>query len=220
MPQSEMKGVDRQTMEALDRRATDEFGIPDLILMENAGVRAADLILEQFSSLERVAIFCGKGKNGGDGFVVARHLFLSGKKVSVFLVGDEPPTDPSSGTNWTILQKIGCPLFRAPSDDELERALQKERPFALAVDALLGIGLKGDVREPLRSAIRRVNRLKLPVVSLDIPSGLCADTGRVLGVAVKADWTVTFGLPKQGLFLGEGPRLAGRVVVKPIGLPP
>ena len=207
-------------MQAIDQRATEEFGIPDLVLMENAGLRAADLILEEFSLLPgKIAIFCGRGKNGGDGFVVARHLFLSGKTVSVFLIGEESPSEPSCQTNLAILQKIGCPFMPLQSIDPLQKALEKEGPFGLIVDALLGIGLKGEVREPIRSAISMLNDLKAPIVSLDIPSGLCADTGRILGTCIRATLTVTFGLPKQGLFQGEGPRVAGRVIVKPISLP-
>ena len=207
-------------MQTLDRRATEEFGIPDLVLMENAGLRAADLILEEFGSFSgKIALFCGRGKNGGDGFVVARHLFLSGKPISVFLIADALPSEPASLTNLKILQKMGCPFLQLRSLESLQEALQKEGPFGLIVDALLGIGLKREVREPIRTAISLLNDLKVPIVSLDIPSGLCADTGQTLGACIHAKVTVTFGLPKQGLFQGEGPRVAGRVVVKPISLP-
>lgn len=208
-------------MQRLDQRAREEFAIPDLLLMENAGLRAADLLLEAFGPLRgKIGIFCGKGKNGGDGFVVARHLFLSGKTVHVFLVGGETPSDPSSKTNLAILQKMGCPFSRLPTATDVEQALKREGPFGLIVDGLLGIGLEGEVREPIRSTIERLNRLEVPIASLDIPSGLCATTGRVLGVSIQAQLTVTFGLPKQGLFQAEGPKRAGRVVVKPISFPP
>ncbi len=215
-----MRAVDTETMQEIDRRSREEFGIPDLILMENAGLRAADAILEAFGSLKgKIAVFCGKGKNGGDGFVTARHLFLSEKKVLVFLVGQDPPTDPSSQTNLAILQKIGCPLLHLSDVRNVEEVLKEEAPFSLVVDALLGIGLEGEVREPIRGTIERLNQLKAPIVSLDVPSGLCATTGKVLGACVQATMTITFGLPKQGLLQGEGPRRAGRVVVKPISLP-
>ena len=215
-----MRAVDSETMQRLDRRARELFAIPDLILMENAGLRASDAILEEFGSLRgKIGLFCGKGKNGGDGFVAARHLFLSGKAVSVFLIGQDLPSDPSSKTNLAILQKIGCPFLHLSSLAAFDEALKQERPFGLVVDALLGIGLKGEVREPIRSVIERLNRLDVPIVSLDIPSGLCATTGRVLGVCIQATVTITFGLPKKGLLQGEGPKRAGRVIVKPISLP-
>ena len=151
--------------------------------------------------------------------MVARHLFLSGKEVSVFLIGEGVPSEPSSQTNLDIVRKLGCPFSQFNSLEALEKVLYEKGPFALVIDALLGIGLKGEVREPLRSMIQKLNRLQVPIVSLDIPSGLCADTGRVLGSCVQAVLTITFGVPKQGLFQGEGPRVTGRVVVKPISLP-
>ena len=215
-----MRSVDSESMQGIDRRSREEFGIPDLILMENAGLRASDLILETFATPRgKIALFCGKGKNGGDGFVTARHLFLAGKDVSIFLIGPGLPSDPSSRTNLTILQKIACPFFHLPEARGVEKALKEWGPFVLIIDALLGIGLKVDVREPIRSTIGRLNQLKIPIVSLDIPSGLCATTGRVLGSCIQADLTVTFGLSKQGLLQGEGPQRTGRVVVTPISLP-
>ena len=215
-----MRTVDSDTMQQLDQRAREEFAIPDLILMENAGLRACDAILETFATPRgKIAVFCGKGKNGGDGFVTARHLFLADKDVSVFLIGPDLPSDLSSRTNLTILQKIGCPFFHLSEAKEVEKALKEEGPFVLIVDALLGIGLAGETREPIRSTIERLNHLKVPIVSLDVPSGLCATSGRVLGSCIRAQLTVTFGLPKQGLLRGEGPNLSGRVVVKPISLP-
>ena len=215
-----MNAVDASTMRQIDLKAQEDFGIPEILLMESAGRETADVILDFLKDRPgKIAFFCGKGNNGGDGFVAARHLWLKGFPVIIFLVGEKNQLKDSARLNFEILLRMDCPIYEIREEQELSKEILKMAPFLLAVDALLGIGLKGEVREPYRNAIEQMNRLSCPKVSVDIPSGLCADTGRILGVCIQAKLTVTFGFLKQGLLRGEGPRVAGRVIVTPISLP-
>ena len=208
-------------MQSLDRRAIEEFAIPGLILMENAGLRAADEIARwmEEKTLKRAIVLCGKGNNGGDGFVVARHLFNRGISVEAWRVGGDPAPTSDAGIHCEIALRMGIRMPEAGPPfpgGRLETALTKE---VAAIDALLGTGLAGEVREPYLSAIRILNDAPSPVFSIDCPSGLDCDTGRPLGDAVRADSTVTFGAPKVGFSRGEGPERVGRLVVVDIGIP-
>ncbi|MBI4436947.1 MAG: NAD(P)H-hydrate epimerase [Candidatus Omnitrophica bacterium] len=215
-----MEPVDAQTMRQIDLKAQETFGIPELLLMENAGRETAQVILEILNGKKgTVAFFCGKGNNGGDGFVAARHLFLQGRPVALFFIGEETRLKGSAKINFGILKRFRCPLYTLPQGSLLEETLSRTAPLIMGVDALLGIGLKGEVQEPYRSAIECINRLSCPILAVDIPSGLCATTGKVLGCSVKASQTVTFGLPKKGFYVGEGPQRTGKVIVRNIGYP-
>ncbi len=199
-------------MRRLDRLAESEYGIPTLLLMENAGRGAADAIESLLEGRDRpVAVVCGKGNNGGDGFVIARHLHNRGYPVVVHLVAEASAISPASdaGVNLSILAKMRVPILPLPIAPDAQ----------LVVDALLGTGLSGPVRPPFDAAIRAVNAHGAPVAAVDVPSGLDADDGRVLGVAVRAVLTATFGLVKRGLTTGEGPAHAGRVVLVDISIP-
>lgn len=214
-----MKAVDASTMRRIDLKAQEDFGIPEILLMESAGRETADAIRDFLKGRTgKIAFFCGKGNNGGDGFVAARHLWLKEFSIVLFLVGKKDSLKDAARLNFEILSRMDCPLYEVENERGMGE-VSKAAPFLLAVDALLGIGLQGEVREPYKSAIEQMNRLSCPKLSLDIPSGLCADTGRVLGCCVKADQTVTFGLPKKGFFVGVGPRMTGSIVVKNIGYP-
>ena len=216
-----MKSVDAAAMREIDTKAQEAFGIPEILLMERAGREAAEVIREVMREGQKgkVAFFCGKGNNGGDGFVSARYCFQQGIPLTVFLIGQKESLKSATRLNFEILSRLGCPVFEVSEGETLKRQLGQSGPFVIGVDALLGIGLSGEVKEPYRNAIEEIRRLSCPILAIDIPSGLCATTGKILGCSIKADWTVTFGLPKKGFFSGEGPSVTGKVIVKNIGYP-
>ena len=211
-------------MRELDRRAVDEFGIPTLVLMENAGLRAADQAEAMLRPVAgaNVAVLCGRGNNGGDGFVVARHLYNRGANPQVFLaskIDDVIIRSDAAGMNLEMTLNIGIPVNEVLDPEAARKLLPALASADLIVDALLGTGLSGRVREPVLTLIHTVNEAGRPVLSVDIPSGLCSDTGKVLGAAVKASRTVTFALPKKGFTLGDGPDRCGEIVVVDISIP-
>ncbi|MEW6357554.1 MAG: NAD(P)H-hydrate epimerase [Planctomycetota bacterium] len=215
-----MRAVTREEMREMDRRAIEDYGIPGIVLMENAGCRTAEEILKMLRdpTAATVFIFCGKGNNGGDGFVVARHLHNHGIKVQTFVtfkIDDVKETEGDAATNLRIALNMKLPI----SEVEAAADLPALRQADLIVDGLLGTGLSGEVREPLRGIIEAINASGVPVVAIDIPSGLCANTGRVLGVAVRAKKTVTFACPKKGFQLADGPEYVGELVVAEISIP-
>lgn len=213
---------------AVDRYAIEQLGIPGIVLMENAGRNAAGLIEGWISRRKaalsapsrRVSIVCGRGNNGGDGFVIARHLSLRGLPVSVDLLGrvDELSTD--AAVNCDIVRNMGLPIRPLENPQALNEAARRWRGSAVLVDALLGTGFAGEVREPMAGVIRRINAIHGPlVVAVDVPSGLNADTGRPGGCAVQADRTITFLAEKVGFAEPEARPFVGRVSVVDIGAP-
>jgi NAD(P)H-hydrate epimerase len=200
-------------MREIDRRAIEEHGIPVDVLMENAGRAVADAVEERASRSAPVVVLCGRGNNGGDGFVAARLLSERGFEVEVLAL--EAAADPSTAAGRA----------RARAEERAEIAFVgrlKRRPMAVFVDAIFGTGLAREVKGRERDLIRELNALDprwFPIVSVDLPSGLDADTGRPLGVAVKASVTVALGLPKAGFRArSAGPHL-GELVVADIGFP-
>ena len=215
--------VTREEIGEIDRKAIEEYGIPGVVLMENAGRGVAVEALEMLEeALEpRVAILCGKGNNGGDGFVAARHLHNRGVAVDVYLfanVADVAFThDPWTHLNTLI--KMGLEIKEVTTAPDARRIMLDMEDTDLIIDGLLGTGLRGEVKEPYRTAIEDTNNCGVSVLSIDIPSGLDCNDGRVLGVAVRAARTVTFVLPKAGFALAEGPAHVGEVVTADIGIP-
>jgi NAD(P)H-hydrate epimerase len=211
-----------EEMRRLDQRAISELGIPGATLMENAGRGAAEAILAALPELgaprrgARVVIVCGKGGNGGDGFVVARWLKRRGARPSVLLMNPPAEIGGDAGKKLAELQKSG-PAPRAFADDRASAALLSQAH--VIVDALLGTGSRGAAEGRLARAIELINASGRPVVALDIPSGLSADTGAHAGPVVRAAMTLTFAGLKRGLVVGPGDELAGRVSVIPIGVP-
>ena len=201
----------------LDQMATREYGMPGLLLMENAGRSVSDVISREYKPC-KVLIFVGKGNNGGDGLVVARNLANRSFSVQVVLLEDPArfKTDPL--LNFSIVKKMNIPwvLLAAVSEEKIFAYCQDSE---LVVDAIFGVGIHSPVSGIFEKVIHAINASQKPVVSIDIPSGLDADTGQVHGVAVQAAWTVTLTLPKRGLFEGEGPRHAGAIEVVDIGMP-
>lgn len=214
-----MRRVSVKEMQEMDRKAIEEMAIPSSVLMENAGQRVAEQV-----SAKKIAIFCGTGNNGGDGFVTARHLVDKGAEVKVYIIGKRSDIKNDPKINLDRLMKIGVaveemmPRSDLVSRPNLEHQMFEVRP-QLLIDAIFGIGLKGEVREPARSIIADLNKRNIPILSVDVPSGLDADTGEVLGSAIKASKTVTMQFAKNGFYINKGPEHVGEVIVADIGIP-
>ncbi len=186
--------------------------------MENAGQAAAQVLARELGIRgRRFPVVCGVGNNGGDGLVVARKLCSDGGRPTVFLLGNPERFRGAAQTNWRILQKLPIPVHRVAAAEELRTPIVHADAV---VDALLGTGLDREVEGLFREVIALLNADARKVLSLDIPSGIHGDTGEVLGEAVRATWTVTFGLPKAGNLLPPGCEYGGRLYVCHISFPP
>ncbi len=213
-----MKVSTVQEMHDLDRVAMERYGIPGELLMENAGEAAYFVILSELEVRDTsFVILCGGGHNGGDGLVVARKLSSSGGDVEVFLLSDPEAFDGAPRLHLEMAQKAGIPIRTGAGPDEIEVALAA---CDVVVDAMLGTGISREVGGLYRDVIAAVNDSGAEVVSLDIPSGVDGDTGRIWGAAVEADLTVTFGLPKRGNLLYPGAANGGLLYVSHISFPP
>jgi NAD(P)H-hydrate epimerase len=196
----------------LDRIAIEDMGIPGICLMERAGSAAFNLLRELWPKARRIIVVCGLGNNGGDGYVLARLAYLAGHDVTVLQLGDT-----------SKLQGEALAAYEAMNDVGLFTQVFAEKKLSIVdviVDALLGTGLDREVSGQWRQVIEAINRSRSPVLSLDIPSGLHADTGTVMGVAVRATVTMSFIGLKQGLFTSEGPDITGRVFFDDLQIPP
>lgn len=203
---------------AIDLKAKEKLGISTLVLMENAGRAIAEESLKLLGDKKSLAIFCGRGNNGGDGFVAARHFLNYGLKPDIYLAGKISEVENEARVNLKILLKLKQKIVEL-EEENLHIVKQKISKYKLIIDALLGVGLKGAVRGILRDLIGIINLSKAYVLSVDIPSGLDATRGEVLGCCVKADKTVTFVAKKRGMLVGAGPKYCGRVVVRDLGIP-
>ena len=216
-----MKLVTASEMRELDRRAIQEVGIPSLVLMENAGRTTYQILRREFPELAgEVAVLAGRGNNGGDGFVVARYLAGDGVPVVVFLLGQKEKVGGDARVNLEILGHLGVGVVEVLTGDDLNPTLHRLARAGLIVDALLGTGLDKPVQGLMAALIEKVNHLRAPVLAVDIPTGLSADTGEVLGVAIKAEVTVTYGWPKIGQVLPEGRDYVGRLYRVDLSIPP
>ncbi|MBP9865726.1 MAG: NAD(P)H-hydrate epimerase [Candidatus Omnitrophica bacterium] len=206
-------------MTSLDRKAAEQYGISSLTLMENAGLSVAEFVAELVRPSSRILICCGKGNNGGDGFVAARLLAKHGFKPEVYLLEGSEELKPDAKTNFARLKQHGVVIHELRPNTDWSAFEESLASCRWVVDAMLGIGITRPLAEPYLSAVAKINRSGKLVASVDIPSGLNADTGDKCGAAIKADHTLTLGIPKKGLYLGQGPAMAGQVHVVDIGLP-
>jgi hydroxyethylthiazole kinase-like uncharacterized protein yjeF len=205
-------------MRELDRGAGENYGIVPLMLMENAGLAVYNVIKEEFGIEGRkFAIFCGPGNNGGDGLVVARKILSSGGLPQVFLMNSPEEYKGIAKQNYEILDSLPVEITLVKSVDAIRNRIVHSD---VIVDGILGTGIKGELEGAYRETIEMINDLDLPVLSIDIASGVVGDTGEVLGSAVKADVTITFGLPKIGNMLYPGFDLCGKLYVSHISFPP
>jgi NAD(P)H-hydrate epimerase len=211
-----------EQMRRVDARAVTELGIPGTTLMENAGRGAADALLAALPERGlrarglRVAIVCGRGGNGGDGFVVARRLKRAGARPDVWLAADPHDVRGDAAVKLTEMRRAG---IGARVIDDPAKVAAALRRADVVVDALLGTGARGAPTAPMAALIEAINASGRPVVALDIPSGLPADGGGAEGPVVRAWLTSTFAAAKLGLVMGIGPDVSGRVGVVPIGVP-
>jgi len=217
-----VKLVTAAQMRKLDNLATSKYGIPSLLLMENAGKGIAENIEEFFGNIvqnRRILIFSGKGNNGGDGFVVARHLVNRGADVKVFLLAPREEITGDALTNLKILENMNVIINTISDSKDIQRIDISLLYADLVVDAIFGTGFKGKAAGLAAKVIERLNESGKPIFAVDLPSGLEADTGKVNGPCVRAFRTCTLGLPKVGLYLMPGNRYAGEITVVDISLP-
>ena len=211
--------VTAQTMRELDRAAIGDYGIPGAVLMENAGAGAVRAILEKWPSIRRVAIVSGSGNNGGDGYVIARHLINRGVEAVTFLMADREKIRGDARINLDVLARMNAPLASVKSEKDLERLRAGLSAYDLIVDAVFGTGLAKELTGIHAKCVEVLNSANLPICAVDIPSGLCSDTGRPLGCATRADLTCTYGLRKIGQVIYPGAEYVGKLVLVDIGLP-
>lgn len=210
---------DASQMKAADHAAIREYGIPGVVLMECAAEEAMAEICREFGSPSgrRIVVLCGSGSNGGDGYALARKLWLRGAAVMVYSVCNPNGLEGDTRINFSICEKLGIPVCWEASPEGIAESLSNA---SLVVDALLGTGMKHAPREPIASWIQIANACGKPIVSLDLPSGLEADEGVPPGDCILATLTVCFGRGKTGLFSEPGCSFAGKVSVCDIGIPP
>jgi NAD(P)H-hydrate epimerase len=212
------RSLTRDQVRDVDRRAIADYGLPGLVLMENAGRGGAELLIE-LGIAGRVVICAGKGNNGGDGFVIARHLEIRGFETNVLLFCNPAELTGDAATNYRVLEaaeQTRLVLGSAPDATELDRQLSSADWI---VDALLGTGTQGTIREPYLTAIAAINRAHKKVLAVDLPSGMDCDTGEPLGACVEADHTATFVARKVGFDAPGAEHLTGEIHVIDIGVP-
>jgi NAD(P)H-hydrate epimerase len=215
-----MKVVTSQQMREIDRKAIEERKISGLDLMENAGLRIFLSLKDIYPDLrlKKIIIFSGSGNNGGDGFVVARHLYDYGVKVKVFLLAPFHKIKGEAGENLNIIGKMGIELIEVETVklEEIQKTIQNSD---LIIDAILGTGLHGRVIDLKAEIINLINIANKEVVAIDVPSGLNADSGKIEGPCIKATHTITLALPKIGLLLFPGASFSGKIKIEDIGIP-
>ncbi|MBA2303397.1 MAG: NAD(P)H-hydrate dehydratase [Acidobacteria bacterium] len=216
-----MRVLNTQQMREADRRTIDEIGIPSVVLMENAGRQAVAAMEAAFDGItqSRVGVLCGRGNNGGDGFVVARTLVQRGIETIVFLLGSVSDVRGDARTNLEILGRIGLTVVEVTNAQEWELHFSEVSECDLLVDAMLGTGFHGPLTGLLETVVADVNDLAVPVVSIDLPTGLSADSHETNGQAIVAAMTVTLAAPKIPLVLPPADKHAGDLVIADIGIP-
>jgi len=215
------KAVSSEQMQSIDRLAQERFNIPSTRLMENAGKATASIAMDMLElkkddKKKRVAVFCGKGNNGGDGLVVARCLIEKGLKVTTYLLSGEDNLKKDPLVNFKLLKELNANIITIK---ENLSSIKDLSGYDLITDAIFGTGFKGKPDDLVSDLINTINQSGAKVLSIDVPSGLDATTGECKGLCIKASETVTFGLPKSGFYKSDGPKFTGRIIVKNIGFP-
>jgi hydroxyethylthiazole kinase-like uncharacterized protein yjeF len=211
-----------QEMRSLDKIAETEMGIGPLVLMENAGRAATEIILREYPKAginQEILVFAGKGNNAGDAFVVARQLLGLGRKVRVFHLLKGTEYKGATAENFKILSKMKTKLVNVAESQDLESFFDQARGPFLAIDGIIGTGLKGNLEGHFFEVVELINQYVDQVVSLDIPTGVSGDTGLVQGIAIEAALTISFGFPRLGHFLPPGANYRGKLVNVDISLP-
>jgi hydroxyethylthiazole kinase-like uncharacterized protein yjeF len=216
-----MRVLNAAQMREADRRTIDDIGISSLVLMENAGRQVVAAVEAVHTDLleRQVAVLCGRGNNGGDGFVVARTLLQRGVDVSVFLIGQVSDVRGDARVNLDVLGRLGVTVVEIADGQAWELHLSEVRDCSLIIDAIFGTGLNAPVQGLIGSVIADVNASGIPVVSIDLPSGLSADSADTIGESIQAGTTVTLAAPKLPLVLPPAENHAGDIVIADIGIP-
>ncbi|MBE0712097.1 MAG: NAD(P)H-hydrate epimerase, partial [Candidatus Aminicenantes bacterium] len=217
-----MKILTAREMKEIDRTAIEEIGIPGVVLMENAGVRIVRALKGRVAKPadESVVIVAGKGNNGGDGLVVARHLFNSGVRPEVLLFATKEEVRGDAAVNLSVVLKLGIPVTEIRSPAEWKKSRVKVFHATVIVDALFGTGLLKPLDGLFALAVEDINKSAAFKVAVDIPSGLSSDTFELIGPCVKADLTVALAAPKIAHVFPPAAECVGELVVAPIGIPP
>jgi len=217
--------MSRDEVRAFDAWAIKELGVPGIVLMENAGRSCAQFIIETLSKVKKpkVCIFCGTGNNGGDGFVIARHLLNAGFAITVVVCGNIAKIRNDARVNLDILIDLGLKIERLDMEgtEVIDARVTKLANEAnMIIDAIFGTGLTGTLRDEYKQLIESINELGCPILSVDIPSGLDCDTGLPLGAAIKANCTVTFVAVKKGFVFENTRPYTGDIFIASIGVEP
>jgi NAD(P)H-hydrate epimerase len=218
---SSMRVLNTQQMREADRRTIDDIGIPAIVLMENAGRQAVAAMEAAFDGLtsSHVGVLCGRGNNGGDGFVIARTLVQRGVEASVFLLGSVSEVRGDARTNLEVLGRIGLTVVEINTAQDWELHFSEISECDLLVDAILGTGFQGRLNGFLETVVADVNELGIPVIAVDLPTGLSADSHEIEGNAIEASMTVTLAAPKISLVFPPADAHAGDLVIADIGIP-
>jgi hydroxyethylthiazole kinase-like uncharacterized protein yjeF len=217
-----MDYITPEKMREADRRAQEEFGIPATILMENAGRAISQAAIEMLPDKReaKIIVVCGRGNNGGDGFVAARHLMNNGIDVSIFLMADTKELRGEARDNYHSAEKIAKTMgkdIKALNEENLSSFMNELEGVYSIIDAIFGTGLAREVGDPEKRIIQMINDSGKPVLAVDVPSGLDAANGKVLGACIKATKTVTFARPKIG-FIGNE-KYTGETITADISIP-
>lgn len=212
--------LSREQVRRIDRLAVERYGIPSLLLMENAGRSAAEIIRAVYGEFGAAFVVCGTGNNGGDGCVIARHLHNAGWSVRVLLAGKPQRMTADLRTNFKITSAMGLQVLTATDAASQQKAVSGIAEDDVVVDALLGTGFTGEVRSPIAELITALNAAaRRPTVAVDVPSGMDCDTGETGGVCIVAGLTVTFVAKKPGLVAEHAAAYVGKLEVAGIGAP-
>lgn len=210
----------REQVRRVDRLAVERYKIMGLVLMENAGRSAAAIISDVYGQAGRAFICCGPGNNGGDGYVIARHLHNAGWSVRVMVAGDPSRMTHDAGANYAIVEAMGLKTLVAADGESQQTAVRSINTSDVVVDALLGTGSQGEVRSPMAELIDAINAVaRRAVVAVDVPSGLDCNTGTPSNATIRADLTITFVAAKTGFVAPTAAPYVGRVEVADIGVP-
>lgn len=215
-----MKILDAESTREVDREAMEAFGIPSLVLMENAAIGLVDAISENYPDSRSAAIFCGPGNNGGDGLALGRHLAIRGYYVELFLMLGGREATGDAAVQLNICRSQGLPIREIGPEDACRRVAESGRDFDLVVDALFGVGLSRPLEGQFAELVETLNHLRVPRVAVDLPSGLNGSRAQLPGVHLQADLTVTFGAPKVAHVFPPAAEAVGDVVVADLGIPP
>ncbi|HEY8363824.1 MAG TPA: NAD(P)H-hydrate epimerase [Tissierellaceae bacterium] len=210
-----MLTISCKEMKAMDSYTIENIGVPSIVLMENAALKVIKNI--PIENAEKFTVVCGVGNNGGDGLAVARHIILNGKKVDLYILGNLDKATNDFNINLNILKNMDVEFIHIKGTDELNRLKNSLINNDITIDAIFGIGLTRNVEGTYKEVISLINEHSKYIISVDIPSGLDGDTGEVLGIAVKANKTVTFHLAKKGLI--QNKEYTGELIVESIGIP-